>query len=212
MLKVYIADCTPFAEPDVFRRGLALVKEERKDRILSFRSHADRQRSLSATLLLRLALEKEGISYADSCFRIEANGKPQLCDQGLYFSLSHSGDRALCALADCEVGADIELLSRFGKDENKARQVARRCLTADEMVQLEASDDFCENLIRMWTKKESYVKLTGEGLACDFTSVDTIRRGFYEQRSLSGGYCATVCTRKSCSGILWFEGTKFIYE
>ena len=98
MLKVYIADCTPFAEPDVFRRGLALVKEERKDRILSFRSHADRQRSLSATLLLRLALEKEGISYADSCFRIEANGKPQLCDQGLYFSLSHSGDRALCAL------------------------------------------------------------------------------------------------------------------
>lgn len=212
MLKIYIADCTPLQEQVLFEKKMILAGEERRRRILSFQSKADQRRALAATLLLRAALETEGISYENSSFSKRANGKPCLCGGELYFNLSHAGERAMCVVADCEVGADIESLARFEGLDQRAQRIARRCLTQEEQKWLENAKNFSEELIRLWTKKESYVKLTGEGLSCDFSTVDTLHQAFYVQRGLAGGYCATVCTWEACDRAVWMDSVMSIYE
>lgn len=212
MLKVYVADCRPLEEQVLFDRKIALAGDERRMRILSFRSKADQRRALAATLLLREALTAEGISYEYSHFSTKENGKPCLCGEELYFSLSHAGERAMCAVADHEVGADIESFARFKGKEERTERIAKRCLTERERALLEVSDNFSEGLIRLWTKKESYVKLTGEGLARDFSTIDTLNQAFYEQRDLAGGYCATVCLREKFSQAVWMDNVMVIYE
>lgn len=118
----------------------------------------------------------------------------------------------MCVVADHEVGADIESYARFKGKEERTERIAKRCLTERERALLEASDNFPGELIRLWTKKESYVKLTGEGLAYDFSTIDTLNQAFYEQRDLSGGYCATICLRESCGRAVWMDSVMSIYD
>lgn len=95
------------------------------------------------------------------------HGKPSFCDMPqLHFSISHSDQLWACALADCEVGLDLQ------KDrERDCEKVARRFFHPDEIewLNLHGFDQFC----RIWTFKESYVKYTGDGLTrgLDYFSV-----------------------------------------
>lgn len=207
MLKIYVTDCTFLKSKMQWQQMERLASEERRERILSFHSMDDRRRSLAASLLLRIALLEEHISYEETCFSKGRHGKPLLTNSSLYFNVSHAGERAMCALADREVGADVESLFRFEKRKKGPEHIAGKCLNPKELAILEGSDRYEEELIRVWTKKESYVKMTGEGLSRDFTTVDTTVENCYEQRILPGGYCATVCTREFCGPGIWQEVT-----
>lgn len=205
MLKVYIADCTFLKDHKEWEQKEKLISDFRRKRMDSFRSPEDRRRSLTAALLLRTALGEEHISYENASFTLGPHGKPELLEGGLFFNLSHGGDWALCAVSDQRVGADVEKLSRLVEKKNRAEHIARKCLSEEERAFLEKSDCFEEELIRLWTKKESYAKMTGEGLSRDFTTINTLKYGCYEQRILRGGYCATVCTDNFCGPALWQE-------
>ena len=99
----------------------------------------------------------------DLKFSYGQNGKPYLQDYSFYFNLSHSGEYVFCAISDREVGVDIQQfrpvdvvrLTRrfFSKEEQKALE---RCLDREEQRKL---------FYRLWTRKEAYGKLTGEGIA-----------------------------------------------
>lgn len=184
-------------------RNMQLVSDARRERILAFRSTEDRCRSLAAALLLRLALEKEDVSYDEAVFFEGEHGKPMLKHRDLHFNLSHAGKWAMCAISDREVGADIEGLFRFDGKKKRMEGIARRCLTKEEQAYLAHADHYEEELIRIWTKKESYVKMTGEGLSRDLSTVDTLQGNCYEQRTLADGYCATVCTISACGPGSW---------
>ena len=62
MLNIYIADSTFLKEQEAWEKNIQLVSHDRRERILSFRSMEDRCRSLTASLLLRLAIEKEAVT------------------------------------------------------------------------------------------------------------------------------------------------------
>lgn len=90
-------------------------------------------------------------------------GKLYFADQpGLFFSLSHSGDYALCVLSDREVGADIQVW-RSTSGVNLAKKVLHasewelyaRCDTAKQT----------EIFFSLWAAKEACIKCTGEGLS-----------------------------------------------
>lgn len=205
MLNIYIADSTFLKEQKVWEKSIQLVSDDRREQILSFHSMEDRCRSLTASLLLRLALGKEAVSYEAAVFSKGEHGKPMLEHANLHFNLSHAGTWAMCALADREVGADIECLFRFDGKKKRMAGIARKCLTMKERAFLEKSDHCEEDLIRIWTKKESFVKMTGEGLSRDLSTVDTMQGICYEQRTLPDGYCATVCTESFCGPGIWQE-------
>jgi 4'-phosphopantetheinyl transferase len=193
MLKVYLKNIAPLRDEAVFEEKMKLVRAERQEKIRAFRAVDDRCRGLAAGLALREALEQEGISYRDASFSYGASGKPYLCGRELCFSLSHAGELAVCVLSDCEVGADIEQLSRFDGREAQMERIARKVMTEEER-QLWQKNPSGEALVRLWTKKESYAKHIGAGLSCDFATIDTIRGASYAHPAVPEGYFLSVCT------------------
>lgn len=69
--------------------------------------------------------------------------------EGHWFSLSHSGGLALCALSDGPVGVDVELV------RPRRPELPRRLLGRAELARFDGS---WEEFFRLWTLKESWCK------------------------------------------------------
>ncbi|GAB2045687.1 hypothetical protein AGATL06_21850 [Agathobaculum sp. TL06] len=92
---------------------------------------------------------------------IAEGGKPYLVSEpGIHFSLSHSGDWAVCAISDHPVGVDIEWC-----DPNR-RDIASRFFHKEEIRYLNSLPPYARTdaFYSLWTLKESFVKSTGRGL------------------------------------------------
>ncbi|MDR1059826.1 MAG: 4'-phosphopantetheinyl transferase superfamily protein, partial [Clostridiales bacterium] len=80
-----------------------------------------------------------------------------------HFNISHSGRHVVCALCDAPVGIDVEIVRPI--DMN----IANRFFSADERGRLfsEPADGHgrLELFYSIWTRKESFIKMTGEGLS-----------------------------------------------
>lgn len=87
------------------------------------------------------------------------NGRPLL--EGACMSLSHTEGAAMAAVSSFGVGVDIE------RERHVSLLAAKRILNASEYAELIASPEEEKNgcLLEAWTAKESFLKLTGEGLS-----------------------------------------------
>ena len=99
-MKLYIAKCSDFTE----LQGTELLSPARRKRLEKYNIIEDKQRCLAAGLLLRFAL---GAMAAQ--IEYTHKGKPFLRN-GPYFNLSHSGEYAIMAVSENEVGADIQMI------------------------------------------------------------------------------------------------------
>jgi 4'-phosphopantetheinyl transferase len=97
----------------------------------------------------------------------DARGKPHLKipdhGQKIFFSLSHSHDMALCAIAwDLQIGADIEHIRPLSHMES----IARKYFSESELKSIldASSSDRNRNFFFYWTMKEACLKASGEGL------------------------------------------------
>ena len=103
------------------------------------------------------------------CFRDSPHGKPELTagcgSSGIQFNLSHTQEIALYAVAlNRRVGIDVEHVSGFSsfKDE-----ISERFFSPSEAATLRALPPYARPraFFSCWTRKEAYLKATGEGLA-----------------------------------------------
>ena len=143
----------------------SVLDAQEHDRARGFRFERDRRRYVDAHVALRHVLaERTGRSAAELAFETGAFGKPRVA--GLprcEFSLSHSDDLALIALADeGEIGVDIERVRPLPDLDALARQ----CLAADELQALRAlpAVDRPFAFLQSWTRKEACLKALGLGL------------------------------------------------
>ena len=152
-------EVSQLADPGLFERGMAaLAWENRREQVMRFRFEKDRQLHLGAGLLLAFALRRAGAS--DLTLRVQEYGKPALADRpDIHFNLSHSGSLAVCAVSEYPVGVDVEKL------RSADRGVALRCFQPREQAWMERSADKGRAFTRLWTRKESYMKLLGVGLS-----------------------------------------------
>jgi 4'-phosphopantetheinyl transferase len=151
-------DCA-LLDPGERRRAAAFIFE--RDRVRFVRAHAFLRRRLGA--FLGLAPEAVPIVAPDGA-------KPFVDGAHVRFSLSHSGGLAVLAVtADREVGIDLELLDRSGGFRDELDDLARACMTADEVAALAdlPTDARVRRFLSFWTAKEARMKLTGEGLSLD---------------------------------------------
>jgi 4'-phosphopantetheinyl transferase len=91
---------------------------------------------------------------------------PAICN--LRLSISHSGDRAFCALLEeANVGADIERI------EPRDRQFVEDYFTAEELLQvwLAPAEQYETVITAIWSAKESALKALRLGLSVDTRSV-----------------------------------------
>lgn len=98
-----------------------------------------------------------GLQAKDIRIGLDENGKPyQGTVPGLYFNCSHSGIMVACAVAGEEIGVDIQEIVHNIR--------IRERVYCEEEKQVDAAGDKDEFFSEIWAKKESYLKLTGEGL------------------------------------------------
>ena len=143
-------------------------------RAARFRLDADRRRFIAGRGLLRGLLGRALDKAPDRiAFHYGLHGKPALAgaDGRLRFSLSHSGDAALVALAfGRDVGVDVECL----RPDLDAAPLAARFLPAGDAAFLlslphaERADAF----FRAWVRHEAYLKALGLGFAAPAPSFD----------------------------------------
>jgi 4'-phosphopantetheinyl transferase len=146
-------------------RIIATLSPEERDRAARFYRERDQQRYIAAHVLVRTVLGRYvGAEPAGLSFVAGARGKPRLAGPGPRFNLAHSGGWAVLAVAPgCEVGVDVEVMSR-GK---VWREVAAVSLAPPEVAWLRALPESEQEpaFYRLWTAKEAVAKAAGEGMA-----------------------------------------------
>jgi len=164
---------------------LASFSPREQARYASFAHDQHRFRWGAARGLLREVLGAAlGQAPREVNFRYAAHGKPFV--DGLHFNISHSADRALIALSRVEVGADIEL----PRARRNTDGIARRFFVPGEIERLlRLTDDAARQaeFFRLWTCKEAFLKVTGEGLSRSTRS--------YEIELLDGGSARLLWAR-----------------
>lgn len=157
---VYTLDVSPLFG-GAWRGQLAALPAARRERALGMARDADAARCVGAGLILQRALEGAGIPPEKQVFGQNKYGKPLLIGENRpHFSLSHSGQWAVCAVSDAPVGVDIDTA-------RCTMRVARRFFSPEEAAYLEFLDGSTQKdaLARLWTAKEAYLKAQGTGLA-----------------------------------------------
>ena len=181
MIKLYIADVS---ELDVDAR-INEASDYRCEKIARLQDFAAKQRSLGAELLLNIAVPNH------PQYLTFEGGKPYFEGDYPFFSLSHSGKYALCAVSDTELGADIE-----APRENSIK-LAERFFTDAEFDTVIRADNPDDEFCRLWVIKESYIKATGKGLACPLNSfeADDVIGEYRTWQTEFDGYHIAVCTK-----------------
>ena len=154
---IRLFDCR---DVDVASYGIILshLSDDRRERAESFSVFSDKVMSAVAGLCM------EGLAESlDTNVLKLSNGKPMFGRDDLHLSVSHSGSFVVIAWSDSPVGVDIQKVIPMGN-------IARRILSPKEITDVDSMDD--TDLVKVWTRKESYVKMTGEGMSRPFDSFD----------------------------------------
>lgn len=157
-----IAGRCPDADLATLRAVLSTAERARADAFVFAR---DRDRYAVFRGAMRQILGQYlGQDPAQVALAIGPHGKPHLAGGGLHFNLSHSGDVGLLALSHAgPVGVDLEATTRAPDHD----RLAVRVLSGAERVVFDALPPAARAaaFLRAWTRKEAYLKATGEGLS-----------------------------------------------
>lgn len=165
MLRLYWADVSRL-KPDASDYALS---DYRREKLRRLRPESARRESIGAELLLRLALaELRPDQPWPPRITTGEQGKPGWDVEGLYFSLSHSGGIAVCAVADLPVGVDVQAPCACRE------ALARRFFAPAEQAALAEAEDRDEAFGRIWCRKEAYLKALGMGMTIPLGSFSAV--------------------------------------
>lgn len=147
-----------------------LIAPDERDRAARFHFDRDRRRFIVRRGRLRILLaERAGGAPEKLVFTAGPLGKPIL-RAGPHFSASHSGDRMIVAIAEVELGCDIERI-----DETiDWRPVAESFFAPGECAALKPLSGAAgrQSFFDCWTRKEAFVKALGQGLSYPLDAFD----------------------------------------
>jgi 4'-phosphopantetheinyl transferase len=153
-------------QPDeVYARLYRVLSADEHARAARFVFERDRHRFVVCRGALREALGALiDCEPARLAFRYSHHGKPSLLHGGVQFNVSHSAGLALFAFSKgAAVGVDVESLERHVDSETLAARFFSRD-EADDLLMLPPPQR-SEAFFNGWTRKESYIKATGDGMS-----------------------------------------------
>lgn len=161
MVNLYVLD-TNIREGFDFQKLYDILPDYRKKKIDKMKFENDKILSLGAGLLTKHVLNINNLNDKD--IKFINNGKPVI--DNLFFNISHSKKYVICTTADKAVGADIEEISEYNENIPKRFFSKNECEYLSKQSEANKSKEF----FRIWTIKESYIKMTGEGISCGLDS------------------------------------------
>ena len=148
--------------------ALAKISEQRREQALRFSHEEGRRQCVAAYLLLMHALKTEHGITENVEFGYAEGGKPYIKGhETIHFNLSHCRSAVACAIDNKPIGIDIEAVRPFKES------LARHVLSQSEYEKVATSSDPAYEFTRLWTMKESLLKLTGLGLRTELKTLLT---------------------------------------
>ena len=169
---------------DILLDKMSLLSLKEKEYVCRYKFEKDRLRSLIGRLMLFVFADR----YTDESFKevniitgtdefteekisdivisIDENGKGRIENrEGLFFNISHSKDYCVLALADEEVGVDIQEIKPLKTN------IPKRFFTEYDNEYIDQSEEGrIERFTEVWSAKESFAKLTGNGIGEGFAT------------------------------------------
>jgi 4'-phosphopantetheinyl transferase len=170
---------------------------------------------LAGRELLRKGLKQDfDFDFSEDMISYGVYGKPELTGSDLYFNISHTKGAVVCAIGNTMVGVDIEY-----PHEIHESAVDKTCslLEKEELYGIVDCEAHRLRMFQLWTLKESYMKMIGEGfhfpvnqvnfsfqsegVACGGEASCNERifcnqEGYFYQEVLETGHVLAVCTKE----------------
>ena len=108
-------------------------------------------------------------------------GKPYFKNNPIFFNVSHSGNYTVLVVSNIEVGVDIQKITYRRKVIEKVCNDKEKKLIKD-----------AQSFTKMWVKKESYLKMLGQGASYGFKNVDTLNTNNIKVKKYKNYYIA-IC-------------------
>lgn len=135
-----------------------LFGDERMEKIARMKIDAGKKQMALAEIAVLTGLKMRCGRCFKNAYLSGNNGKPEAANKEHgYLSIAHAGDFGACIWADAPVGMDIE------KSDRAIGRIFDRIGNEHDMG--------FESPLALWCAKESYVKLTGEGLSKPFGEI-----------------------------------------
>lgn len=147
-------------------------------RAATYRHELDRSRFIVGCVVSRLVLARllcvpaARIPLDRRCRQCGAqHGPPRLHDEPITLSVSHSDDRvAVAFVRHALIGVDVEATRRLVQPEESLLRTVLAPTERAHVERLPASDQI-RAFLTYWTRKESVIKATGDGLAAHLPAV-----------------------------------------
>lgn len=138
---------------------LSQLPAYRREKFMALKPEKSKLLSLTAGLLLNKALSLYDIIPGKCTYQLANGQKPYIAEyKDICFNLTHSGTYAGCIIGSCDLGLDIE------KQKEYREAVANRFFSAEENSFIQSQPDKVRSFYRLWTLKESFMKVTGLGM------------------------------------------------
>ncbi len=155
-----------FSETRLEKIGRLMLNPQ--DSSLSEKHISALEQSAAAELAICAAMKNSGRPFAPPDYAYKESGQPTI--QNGHISISHTEGYAACAISRQPVGIDVERGHTFSK------AAAKRILSPQEEL-MSDSTNADELLSRIWTVKESFLKMTGEGIPGGMRTLELIAAG-----------------------------------
>ena len=179
-----------FDASDAVGLALAGLPQWRLMKALSFRQDIDKFLCAQSFLMLGEMLREGFGLYCCPEFSYGPNGKPFLKEYpSIHFNISHCRRGIACAVSDNPIGIDIEVIQY---DEDLVPVV----FNSEERDIIESSAEPDVKFTELWTRKESYLKLKGEGISDNLKDALSTADGvsFKTEVNRSAGYVLSVAS------------------
>lgn len=198
MIKVYICKFDDGAL--LPENGAELLPRWRRRRYERLRYAPARTESMAAGLLWRYVMEKQGLPPEEPVRFLQA-GKPVFAERDdMFFSLSHSGQYAMCAVSDRSVGADIQKIKPVHLSVARRLNFRERDWLADQPV-----PDQIRSFFRIWVRKEAWVKAMSDNKLLSIDQEDVMHElpgWHFTEYTLDDGYLAAICCQDKAAAAL----------
>lgn len=194
----FYANTKMLEREDVFRHFFCSLSRERQQKIEAIKAEGGRCSSLGAWALMDYGLQQlYGLREREITITYGAHGKPYVKNRpDIHFNLSHSGDYVLAVFAPVDVGCDVQQVTQ----DTRSKRIAARFFTEKEQMAIADGMDF----YRIWVRKESYIKCTGDGMACDLRSFSVEEeKNIHFAEHILPGYAMAVCCKKGVPPVVW---------
>jgi 4'-phosphopantetheinyl transferase len=157
---------------EVYQNNLNLLPKAIQTKIEAYKDWNARQIRIEGKILLLTMLKFLHLNekYTLHNLKTSPNHKPYFVDASFDFSIAHSENIVVCAIAtSTKIGIDLEYLKPIDW------ALYQDYLTENEIEFLQRSSNTNKDFYTIWTQKEALSKATGLGIIIDFKSVEVVK-------------------------------------